>query len=216
MLFWLAAIAAIFSYFIYPVILRVNRLRTAHRLTLNPNADQPSVSLIVTAYNEEARIEQKIHNTLAIQYNRERLELIVASDCSDDGTDEIVGHYADQGVRLVRASERLGKENAQRTAIAAATGEILVFSDVWHGNSSRCTGKISHLFFQTRRWAPFQVKIDLSARTALLPAKALTLNTKCIAQTRIGAGRPGRFKRLVFRSAQNDLPGVGYSFAQRF
>lgn len=129
-LFWLAAIAAIFSYFIYPVILRVNRLRTAHRLTLNPNADQPSVSLIVTAYNEEARIEQKIHNTLAIQYNRERLELIVASDCSDDGTDEIVGHYADQGVRLVRASERLGKENAQRTAIAAATGEILVFSDV--------------------------------------------------------------------------------------
>lgn len=129
-LFWLAAITAIFSYFIYPVILRVNRLRTAHRLTLNPNADQPSVSLIVTAYNEAARIEQKINNTLAIQYNRERLELIVASDCSDDGTDEIVGRYAAQGVRLVRASERLGKENAQRTAIAAATGEILVFSDV--------------------------------------------------------------------------------------
>jgi len=129
-LFWLAAIAAIFSYFIYPVILRVNRLRTAHRIKLNPNADQPSVSLIVTAYNEAARIEQKINNTLAIQYNRERLELIVASDCSDDGTDEIVGRYAAQGVRLVRASERLGKENAQRTAIAAATGEILVFSDV--------------------------------------------------------------------------------------
>ena len=67
-LFWLAAIAAIFSYFIYPVILRVNRLRTAHRLTLNPNADQPSVSLIVTAYNEEARIEQKsiIHSPFNI------------------------------------------------------------------------------------------------------------------------------------------------------
>lgn len=129
-LFWLAAIAAIFSYFIYPVILRINGLRTTHRMNINPSAERPKVSLIVTAYNEAHRIEQKISNTLAIQYDRASLELIVASDCSDDGTDDLVRRYADQGVRLVRASERLGKENAQRTAIAEASGEILVFSDV--------------------------------------------------------------------------------------
>jgi cellulose synthase/poly-beta-1,6-N-acetylglucosamine synthase-like glycosyltransferase len=68
-LFWLAAFAAIFSYFIYPVILRINRLRTAHRPNLNPNAELPKLSLIVTAYNEVQRIEQKITNTLAIQYD---------------------------------------------------------------------------------------------------------------------------------------------------
>lgn len=129
-LFWLAAFLAIFSYFIYPVILRLKALGGSHKLALNPTAELPTVSLIVTAYNEEQRIEQKIANTLAIQYDPARLELIVASDCSDDRTDELVSRYAQQGVKLVRAQERLGKENAQRTAIAAAAGDIVVFSDV--------------------------------------------------------------------------------------
>jgi glycosyltransferase involved in cell wall biosynthesis len=129
-LFWLASFLAIFSYFIYPILLYLNRLRGGHKLVLNINAPRPSLSLIVTAYNEESRIEQKIANTLAIQYKDAPLELIVASDCSDDRTDEIVQGLAEAGVILVRATERLGKENAQRTAIAAASGDILVFSDV--------------------------------------------------------------------------------------
>ena len=89
-----------------------------------------SVTLIVTAYNEERRIREKIENTLAIDFDSSRLELIVASDCSEDATDAIVAEYADRGVRLVRAAERLGKENAQLTAIKQAQGDILVFSDV--------------------------------------------------------------------------------------
>jgi glycosyltransferase involved in cell wall biosynthesis len=54
----------------------------------------------------------------------------VASDCSSDATDEIVRSYADRGVRLVRAPERKGKENAQRLAVDASSGKIIVFSDV--------------------------------------------------------------------------------------
>ena len=89
----------------------------------------PRVSFIVAARNEERRIRDKIENTLNQDYPVERLEIIVASDCSTDRTDEIVGVYSDR-VRLVRAPERKGKEAAQQLAIEAASGDILIFSDV--------------------------------------------------------------------------------------
>ena len=91
---------------------------------------QPTVSFVITAYNEEARIEEKIENALQQQYPRERLEIVVASDCSSDRTDEIVRSYASSAVRLIRAPERRGKEAAQKVAVSQTSGEILVFSDV--------------------------------------------------------------------------------------
>lgn len=131
-LFWFLAIASIYSYFLYPLILiamkRYRGSQNSSPTELDPNK-APSVSLIVTAYNEERRIREKIENSLSLDYDKRKLEIIVASDCSDDLTDDIVKEYEDRGVRLVRAQERLGKENAQLTAIKEATGEILVFSD---------------------------------------------------------------------------------------
>ncbi len=130
-LFWLFGLAAIYSYFIYPLVLRVlvvkagvkSSVGAAHQVT-------PSVSLIVTAYNEEARIRAKIENSLQLVFDDAAFEIIIASDCSEDATDEIVREYAAQSVRLVRAPERLGKEHAQLCAIKEASGDILVFSDV--------------------------------------------------------------------------------------
>ena len=131
-LFWLFALGSVFSYFIYPLILKV--LPQPHRRDILSGDHEPPkplfLSLIVTAYNEEARIREKIENTLKVRFDPTRLELIVASDCSDDKTDDIVREYADRGVRLVRAAERLGKENAQKTAIDEARGDVIVFSDV--------------------------------------------------------------------------------------
>jgi glycosyltransferase involved in cell wall biosynthesis len=101
--------------------------------TINPQPtthDLPTVSFIITAYNEEKRIEEKIKNSLNQDYPKERLEIIVASDCSNDKTDDIVRSYSDQGIKLVRAPERKGKENAQKHAVEASIGEIIVFSDV--------------------------------------------------------------------------------------
>lgn len=131
-LFWLFALGSLFSYFIYPIILKVLDGIYSKPLRQSPTetAAPLTLSLIVTAYNEEARIREKIENTLKVHFEPARLELIVASDCSDDATDDIVREYADRGVRLVRASERLGKENAQKTAIDQAKGDIIVFSDV--------------------------------------------------------------------------------------
>lgn len=130
-LFFVSIFLTIYSYAVYPLLLVL--LRAGKRPLPAPPADAgenlPPLSLIITAYNEKARIEAKLDNTLALDYPG-ALEIIVASDCSDDGTDDIVRGYADKGVKLVRADEHLGKEYAQKCAIEAATGAILVFSDV--------------------------------------------------------------------------------------
>jgi cellulose synthase/poly-beta-1,6-N-acetylglucosamine synthase-like glycosyltransferase len=89
----------------------------------------PRVSVIIAAYNEERDIEAKLKNTLAFDYPRDRLEIIVASDCSTDRTDDIVRSFSAQGVILRRQFERLGKTVAQNRAVKFSSGEILVFSD---------------------------------------------------------------------------------------
>ncbi|WP_049631545.1 glycosyltransferase family 2 protein [Cellvibrio sp. pealriver] len=131
-LFWLFCIAALYSYFIYPLVLRVLVARKGVKTNaaVVSSSTAASVSLIVTAYNEELRVRAKIENSLQLEFDASAFEIIVASDCSSDATDEIVREYADRGVRLVRAPERLGKEHAQQCAIEKASGEILVFSDV--------------------------------------------------------------------------------------
>lgn len=127
-LFWASLIFVWYAYFGYPAALAL--LALFRNRPVRKSAMTPTVSLIVTAYNEREKIGQKIDNALQLKYPRDRIEIIVASDCSTDGTDGIVASYAAAGVKLVRAPERKGKENAQKHAIAAASGEILVFSDV--------------------------------------------------------------------------------------
>ena len=128
-LFILSGILCGFSYFIYPVILKFlpDRQKT---VSSSESKQESFITLIITAHNEEKRIREKLDNTVKIDYPTELLEIIVASDCSTDQTDEIVASYAQQGVRLVRADERKGKEYAQLCAIREARGDILVFSDV--------------------------------------------------------------------------------------
>jgi len=128
-IFWIALIGVIYSYFVYPLVLLILSKSRAASLVQH-ETDLPSVSLIITAYNESARIRTKLDNALALDYPADRFEVIVASDMSSDDTDDIVTTYADRGVRLVCAERRLGKEYAQSLAIKVARGEILVFSDV--------------------------------------------------------------------------------------
>ncbi len=90
---------------------------------------EPNVTIVITAYNEERDIRQKIENTLALDYPCEKLEIIVASDCSSDATDQIVEEFADRGVRLVRQPHRGGKTSAQNLAVEHARSEIIHFSD---------------------------------------------------------------------------------------
>jgi len=132
LVFWLLLVCSLYSYFLYPLFLVILTSKAAKiPVSQVVSGDKRlSYSLIVTVFNEEHRIEQKLNNLLALEFPPDRFELIIASDCSDDKTDAIVARFAARGVRLVRAADRLGKENAQLTAIQAAKGDILVFSDV--------------------------------------------------------------------------------------
>ena len=111
----------------YPVVLGV--VATMRRRPVHRRAIEPPVSLIICAYNEERDIRRKLEETLACDYPADRLEVIVASDGSTDRTDEIVREFAPR-VRLLRVEGRGGKTLAQNAAVAAARGDILVFSDV--------------------------------------------------------------------------------------
>lgn len=125
--FWAAAAALAYTYAGYPVVVYlVSRLRPR---AVRRAAGEPTVSVIITAYNEERDLASKLDNTLALDYPADKLEVIVASDCSSDRTDEIARSYAARGVRLHRQAERLGKTAAQNTAVELARGEVILFSD---------------------------------------------------------------------------------------
>lgn len=131
LLFVISVLLVFYAYFGYPLLLAAGALVRSR--DVRKGNDTPPVTLIIAAFNEASGIRNRIENALAQDYPADRYEIIVASDCSDDGTDDIVLEYAAQGVRLVRSPERKGKENAQKHAIEQASGEILVFSDVATG-----------------------------------------------------------------------------------
>jgi len=126
-LFWLSALALFYTYVGYPLLVTV--LATLRPLKVARANYQPSLTIIITAYNEERALAAKLENTLALNYPREFIEIIVASDCSSDETDAITQRYADRGVKLHRQSPRRGKTAAQNAAVKKARGEIIVFSD---------------------------------------------------------------------------------------
>src|SRR5947208_302476 len=126
-MFWLSVAALVYTYAGYPLLLFL--VSTLRPLTVLRGDYQPRLSFIITAYNEERDLATKLDNTLALDYPRELIEVIVASDCSTDRTDDIVRKYSGQGVRLIRQRERLGKTAAQNAAVAQARGEIILFSD---------------------------------------------------------------------------------------
>jgi cellulose synthase/poly-beta-1,6-N-acetylglucosamine synthase-like glycosyltransferase len=126
-IFWAAAAALAYTYAGYPALVwAVSRLRPR---AVRRGELEPTVTVVITAYNEERDLAAKLDNTLALDYPADKLEVLVASDCSTDRTDEIARSYSARGVRLHRQAERLGKTAAQNAAVELARGEILLFSD---------------------------------------------------------------------------------------
>ncbi len=126
-IFWTSAAALFYTYIGYPLLVYVVS-RVLPRKIKTSNFE-PTVSVIITAYNEERDLRAKLENTLAIDYPPEKLEIIVASDCSNDRTDDIAREFSAHGVKLYRQAERHGKTAAQNMAVEKATGEIILFSD---------------------------------------------------------------------------------------
>jgi len=126
--FWAAVALLAYTWVGYPLLLRLLARRRGAR---EPKRGRtPSVSVIVAAFNEAGCIAAKLASTLARQrYPYQKLEAIVVSDGSTDATDAIVASYPDHRVKLVRQEPRAGKSPALNRGVAAARGEVLVFTD---------------------------------------------------------------------------------------
>jgi cellulose synthase/poly-beta-1,6-N-acetylglucosamine synthase-like glycosyltransferase len=126
-LFWAACMVLVYVYVLFPVLVRLLASRFG---TIVSEADLPlSVSIIVTAYNEEKGILAKLENLLALDYPSDLVDIIVASDASSDATDQLVRDCGCARVQLLRIEGRQGKTSCQNAAAAIARGQILVFTD---------------------------------------------------------------------------------------
>jgi cellulose synthase/poly-beta-1,6-N-acetylglucosamine synthase-like glycosyltransferase len=125
--FWTSLAALFYVYAGYPLLVYlVSRLLPKK---VKRGDFEPKVTILITAYNEEKAIRQKLENTFLIDYPLDKLEILVASDGSTDGTDAIVKEFAARGVRLFRQEGRVGKTVTQNNAVLQSTGEIILFSD---------------------------------------------------------------------------------------
>lgn len=124
-LFWACLAIVAFAYFGFPCLVIAAGALFPKRVTRLPIT--PSISLIVAAYNEEDTIVARLDNAMALDYPADELEIIVASDGSNDATENLVAAYG-RGVKLLSLPRR-GKVFALNAAVAQAKGDILVFSD---------------------------------------------------------------------------------------
>lgn len=129
-LFWLSVGLIVYAYVGYPVLIYVLSRVFGRRPAppLSP-AEWPSVSLLIAAYNEAKHIQQRIENALAMDYPRDQLQIVIASDGSSDATCDIVKQYADRGVILFDYNERSGKPAVLNRSVPRLTAEIVAFSD---------------------------------------------------------------------------------------
>jgi biofilm PGA synthesis N-glycosyltransferase PgaC len=126
-LFLVSAGAILYSYALYPLLLAVWPKRR-HRPLPEPS-EWPSVSLLISVYNEEKHIVERIENLLALDYPADRMEIIIGSDGSTDRTNELVRKFGDRRVKLHPFEQRGGKPSVLNRLVPQARGELLVFSD---------------------------------------------------------------------------------------
>jgi biofilm PGA synthesis N-glycosyltransferase PgaC len=148
-LFGIAALWLAYAYAGYPLSLGV--LAQFRRIRLLAREDYlPTVSVLIAARNEERDIGRTVGQILAWDYPADRLEVLVASDASDDRTDEIVRGVADSRVSLVRLDRRSGKARALNRLAAQARGEILYFTDANTTTDPAALRRMARLFADRR------------------------------------------------------------------
>ena len=127
LLFWVSLGGILYTYFGYPVLIFL-----LAKMIQKPETYQtykPSVTLLIAAYNEETVIEDKIKNSLTIEYPKDLLQILVVTDGSRDRTPEIAKRYINYGIEILHEPERRGKMAAINRALPNARGEIVIFSD---------------------------------------------------------------------------------------
>jgi cellulose synthase/poly-beta-1,6-N-acetylglucosamine synthase-like glycosyltransferase len=137
--FWAAGLFLLHTYFLYPLVLvaldgasqlagNFKKMTSGSSSGTRDPESWPTVTLVVAAYNEASCIGEKVANTLSLDYPPEKFQMIVGSDGSNDGTDDIVRQTRDPRVTLSRA-DRAGKTTVLNRCIPMAGGDIIVLTD---------------------------------------------------------------------------------------
>jgi poly-beta-1,6-N-acetyl-D-glucosamine synthase len=126
-LFWLSILFIIYTYFGYPIIISF-LAKIKNKASSFPETI-PYVTFLIAAYNEEAFIAKKLENTLALDYPRDKLQILVAADGSSDRTPDIVREYGSQKIELSYIADRGGKMAAITRAMSLARGDVVIMSD---------------------------------------------------------------------------------------
>jgi cellulose synthase/poly-beta-1,6-N-acetylglucosamine synthase-like glycosyltransferase len=129
--FWVCFALVVYAYPGYPLVIRCLAGLFGRR-SVPPelaSAELPKVSLLIAAHNEASIIAARIENALAMDYPRERREIVVATDGCTDGTAAVVRRYADRGVRLIEYPVNRGKATVLNASIPQLTGEVVILSD---------------------------------------------------------------------------------------
>lgn len=140
LLFIITLFFSVYSYIVFPVFLSI--LGKLFRNPWNKGDCVPVVTIIISAYNEEKDIEEKIKNSLLLDYPEDKLEIIVSSDGSTDRTNEIVAGIRDRRLILKKFTGRLGKAACLNKVVPNSTGDVVVFTDA---NSMFMPDMLQHL-----------------------------------------------------------------------
>ena len=128
MLFWLFLGIVFYIYVGYPLLAIL--LGILFKREVSEDSEfRPSVTLIISAFNEEDTIADKLKNSIELDYPKELFRIIVVSDASDDRTDGLVREFGVREVELFRLEERKGKSYGITQAMRSITSDIVVFSD---------------------------------------------------------------------------------------
>jgi len=124
--FWTAAGLLGYVLLGYPLALVVLGFFCRRR---KPGTAEPSVTLIIPVHNEQQVIQEKLENSLSLDYPRDKLQIVVASDGCTDGTVELARSYESRGIRVLAFPQRRGKAAVLAEAARQATGEVLCLCD---------------------------------------------------------------------------------------
>ena len=128
--FWTPCSVILYHWTLYPVALwTLARLRPRRIVPATTNAPF-FVTILIAAYNEETLIARKLRNCLELEYPADRMEILIGSDASNDGTDGIIRSFTDSRIRLIRYEPQSGKTIVQNRLLAIAKGDVILCTDV--------------------------------------------------------------------------------------
>ncbi|MDY6824167.1 MAG: glycosyltransferase family 2 protein [Thermodesulfobacteriota bacterium] len=147
-LFFLSIFLCFGTYVLYPLLLIL--IGTFKKIKIQKKEITPSVSIIISAYNEEGDIAHKIKNTRNLDYPKGKVEILIGCDGSTDNTAKIVNDYLEPGIKFFNFRENRGKTSVQNDLVEAAENEILIFTDAASFLPKDALKKIVRNFYDNR------------------------------------------------------------------